>query len=108
MGPVLSGIARSKSMHFSTKPVLDPVAMHHFPSPDPVMGCARVEGQQWEEARFLPKELRTWLADNFRLDWGTIQSRQLSRDGTRKFLIQVAPEKVVESKQGDLGTTPGG
>lgn len=72
------------------------------------MGCARVEGQQWEEARFLPKELRTWLADNFRLDWGTIQSRQLSRDGTRKFLIQVAPEKVVESKQGDLGTTPGG
>jgi 23S rRNA (adenine2503-C2)-methyltransferase len=54
-------------------------------------------GAKWEDAKFLPLYLREWLSDRVEINHGKIMSHSQSTDGTRKYLVQVSPMKVVET-----------
>lgn len=54
-------------------------------------------GTDWSQADGLPSELRQSLATEWKIDWGGWKSRDLSKDGTAKFLFDFGGKGVVES-----------
>ena len=52
---------------------------------------------QWDSMSNLPKPLRTNLAENFDLCSLKLETRQVSNDGTRKFLFKLRDGQTVES-----------
>lgn len=51
----------------------------------------------WEDARMLPSSLRSHLTEVAPLNYGTLVSGQASSDGTRKYLLRLSQERVVET-----------
>lgn len=45
----------------------------------------------------LSADFRALVGEHFRFDYAEIQNREVSVDGTRKYLFQVSPERLVES-----------
>ncbi len=52
---------------------------------------------EWDELRNLPRDLRAALAERFDLRALTPLERQVSRDGTRKFLFRLRDGQTIES-----------
>jgi len=53
--------------------------------------------QSFDEMRNLPLDLRSWLKENFVLDQVKIEQENLSEDGTRKVLFDLADHERIET-----------
>jgi 23S rRNA (adenine2503-C2)-methyltransferase len=59
--------------------------------------CYTLRAADWDSLTSVPKNLRPALAENYSLELPALTSRQVSRDGTRKYLFTLADGVGVES-----------